>query len=150
MTSLGYIIYEGPSNFDHSPVVAIASVGKSVNRKTGNMVQVWILPQKVRPSRAVMTGQDEGICNDCAFRPILARQAREGGNPLASCYVSTTNGGPNAVWHSYRSNRYEAFPWDDRSFAFDRPVRIGAYGDPAAVPLRIWKKFLKRWNHEER
>lgn len=142
--SLGYVVYDGPSKIDGAPIVALASTGKSQNRKTGDMVQVWILNQNIKPSKAVATGHDEAICGRCAFRPVMARIARDKGEEVASCYVSTTNGGPNSVWHSYRSGRYESFPWYDKKFAFDRPVRIGAYGDPAAVPLQVWDKFLQR------
>ena len=42
----GFIIYDGPSMLDGEPIVAIATM-KTSNRKTGEMVQVWILRSDV-------------------------------------------------------------------------------------------------------
>ena len=38
----GYVLWRGPSPIDGKPIVVIAVV-KSANRKTGNMIQVFIL-----------------------------------------------------------------------------------------------------------
>ena len=40
----GYVLHEGPSPFDGQPIVSIATLHSS-NRKTGDMVQTWILPR---------------------------------------------------------------------------------------------------------
>ena len=44
----GLVLYEGPSEIDGKPIVCIATLD-SRNRKTGNMVQTWILRQDVSP-----------------------------------------------------------------------------------------------------
>lgn len=41
---MGKIIWEGKSRFDGKPIVCIATEN-SKNRKTGDMVQTWILSQ---------------------------------------------------------------------------------------------------------
>ena len=44
----GYVLHEGPSPFDGQPIVSIATLHSS-NRKTGDMVQTWILPRDLHP-----------------------------------------------------------------------------------------------------
>ena len=45
----GFIIYEGPSQIDGAPIVAIATL-KSRNRKNGAMIQTWILRAYMHPA----------------------------------------------------------------------------------------------------
>ena len=63
----GYVLHEGPSPFDGQPIVSIATLHSS-NRKTGDMVQTWILPRDLHPLDAVKTGQDSCICGNCPHR----------------------------------------------------------------------------------
>lgn len=71
----GFVIYEGPSVLDGAPIVAIA-VTASDNRKTGNMVQTYILRRDVHPSEALRTGDDASIRGDCKHRPALGGASR--------------------------------------------------------------------------
>jgi hypothetical protein len=41
-TLRGVVLYEGPSELDGKPIVVVATFN-SVNDKTGNMVQTWII-----------------------------------------------------------------------------------------------------------
>ena len=59
----GYVIYRGPSLLDGAPIVAIATMQTS-NRKTGNMVQTWILREDVSPVEASKAGADASVCGD--------------------------------------------------------------------------------------
>ena len=113
--------------------VAIATglVRKSANRKTGAMVQTYILLKDTKPSDAVSTGADKAICGDCPLRPSVATGKQ--------CYVNT--GWLTKLWHSYRSGRIPAIPpatLGDLIESTGLPVRQGAYGDPAIVPTHVW------------
>jgi|VirMetMinimDraft_7_1064189.scaffolds.fasta_scaffold00786_15 hypothetical protein len=117
------IIYEGPSLLNGDPIVAIATgmVTPSTNRKTGPMIQTWILAQNEAPHTAVKSGNDAAVCGDCPARGKW-------------CYVTTFQG-PRSIWESWKRGGYPLFSSD--SFA-GKPVRFGAYGDPAAVPFEVW------------
>ena len=53
----GYVIYKGKSLADNTTdIVVIATVSKSRNDKTGNMIQTYILVDGVDPREASKTG----------------------------------------------------------------------------------------------
>lgn len=136
-TPNGIVLYRGPSMIDGAPIVAIATgfAGKSRNAKTGDMIQTWILRDDVSPVQAIKTGQDESICGDCMHRPS------NGG----SCYVKVFQA-PRSVWESDKRGIYPMAA-DLETIAnagAGRVVRLGSYGDPAAVPVAIWKVFTSR------
>lgn len=121
----GAVVYEGPSRFDGRSVVVVLTWQTS-NVKTGPMVQAWILRTDVAPAEAVRAGEDGAICGDCP------RRSGHG------CYVNTANA-PNAVYRKFRRGEYERL--DPRVAArrlTGQRLRIGAYGDPAAVPASLW------------
>lgn len=138
----GFVLWEGESRFDHSPLVVIVTEG-STNRKTGNMDQAWVLRRDVHPFHAIRTGEDAAICGDCAHRA----------NPR-SCYV-TVQHGPANIWRTYKGDKYDDLSRDtlDNAKAIvaritGRFLRFGAYGDPTAVPIEVWASmlpFLKGW-----
>lgn len=135
----GAILYEGPSLMDGSPIVVIATGlrKKSQNDKTGAMVQTWILRADVHPVESVKSGADSAICGKCPLRPLLARQTP--GVPM--CYVNK-GFGPTAVYRTYLTGAYPvASPAEVRKLAASRgrAIRFGAYGDPAAAPLALWR-----------
>lgn len=124
----GYVIYRGPSLLDGAPIVAVA-LTRSSNRKTGDMVQTYILREDVAPTEALRTGQDVSICGDCKHRPF------NGG----ACYVVVCQG-PTVVFKGLALGRYpEASPEDVGAMVSGRMVRLGTYGDPAAVPASVWE-----------
>lgn len=130
------IIFEGPSQLDGTPIVCIATTG-SQNHKTGPMVQTWILRRDVAPEAAAIDGSDAAVCGACPLRGIVKRLPNgEQVNRFRGCYVFVGQA-PQKVWESYRSERYSAA--DIRTFE-GRTVRMGAYGDPCAVPLSIWSE----------
>lgn len=126
----GYILYTGPSQIDGAPIVAIATM-QSSNRKTGAMIQAWILRSDMKPTEAVRSGADISICGDCIHRGI-------DGNGR-SCYVNVGQA-PQSVWRTWNRGGYESLK-DYRVFS-GRSFRFGAYGDPAAVPLHVWLPVL--------
>ncbi len=134
---LGYVLWEGKSRLDQSPIVVIVTLS-SINRKTGDMAQTWILHQDVRPAEAVRTGADRSICGDCAHRPFLAKLTGD-----IPCYV-TVGYAPTAVWKSYREGKYPFDPDAARHELRYKPVRLGSYGDPAAAPPHVWGDLLRK------
>jgi hypothetical protein len=127
---LGYILYEGPSVLDGAPIVAIATgIGRrSKNAKTGDMVQTWIIRSDMHPSEALSAKHDASVCGNCPHRQST------GGD----CYVDVGKA-PGAVYRAFKAGRYSRVA--PQPFA-GRLVRLGAYGDPAAVPSWVWASAL--------
>lgn len=134
------IIWKGPSQIDGKPIVLIASglENDSPNTKTGAMVQCYILRADMSPIEAVRAGADESICGNCRHRGTIVDGTVRG----RSCYVTLMHG-PRVVYDAYKRGVYpEASLFDaQRAFA-GRKVRMGAYGDPAAVPWLVWACIL--------
>ena len=145
----GYICYEGPSRLDGKPVVVIATgVGdtkseQTKNSKTGPMVQVWILRSDIPPIEAISTGEDVSICGSCPLRGIVEKLKNRTANKMRSCYVSVKNA-PRAIYESYREGNYEHLTDDVRWES--QATRLGAYGDPAAIPYRVSRNLISRGN----
>ena len=137
-----FIIYEGPSLIDGSPIVAIAQV-KSGNRKTGDMVQTWILRSDIDPITASRTGADSAICGDCPHKGKPSDKAT-GWAKDRTCYVNLLFA-PNGVYKAYKRGAYEVarVPDNIATIGLGRGVRLGSYGDPAAVPSYIWESLTR-------
>ena len=128
-----YVLWKGPSRLDGKTPIAVIATGygsKSANRKTGDMIQTWIIRTDIEPHVAVKNGDDAAICGDCPFR------AGQG------CYVTTFQA-PLAVYRAFHRGSYER-PKSLESAGENRALRIGSYGDPAAAPLHVWHRFTSR------
>jgi hypothetical protein len=121
----GFILYTGPSELDGSPIVAIVTTN-SENRKTGDMSQLWILRADRSPVDALMDGSDSAICGDCVHRGDRAT-----GSPR-TCYVNVGRA-PLSVYRAWKAGRYPGL--DRADLVRGSSIRLGAYGDPAAVPF---------------
>lgn len=120
----GYILYEGPSILDGQPIVVIATL-KTNNRKTGDMVQTWIIRSDINPVEAAAQNADISICGNCPHKGT-------------SCYVNIGQA-PNAVYKAYKRGAYPYYDNVDALAMLEgRAIRFGAYGDPAAAPTAIW------------
>jgi hypothetical protein len=155
----GYIVYEGPSLIDGSPIVAIATIS-SRNKKTGRMLQTWILRADIDPLTANRTGEDYSICGECPLRGTANPGKVSGTADNRGCYVQIGQA-PASVYRTYKAGRYpKAIVYGGLLFPPDvaakggscigkgEIVRLGAYGDPAAVPGSVWDmltKFSKGW-----
>jgi len=129
----GFVVYEGPSRLDSEPVVLVVTLS-SLNTKTGDIPQAWVLRADVSPSEAIQTGRDRSICGDCVHRSGTA-QGR-------SCYVIWWQG-PLKVYDAYRRSAYARLePLAAARELRARPIRIAAYGDPAAIPFDVWRELL--------
>ena len=136
------IIYNGPSLLDGTAIIAIATFSNR-NSKTGTMLQTYILCRDQHPVEANKTGNDSAICGACNLRGIA--------NPLSpkkladdrECYVNLAYG-PSIVYKAFHNGVYpDATNAEARSLLGEnRVVRIGTYGDGAAVPSHIWDEVL--------
>ncbi len=126
----GFTLYVGDS-------FAVIATMKTSNRKTGNMVQVWIIRTDVNPVEAVAQGLDSLICGTCIHRgdPLTGRKR--------SCYVNVGQA-PLAIYKAYHKGNYPHLAIADylREFAA-RKIRLGAYGDPALIPEEIIAELCK-------
>tara|TARA_Y100000310_G_scaffold345352_1_gene464033 strand:+ start:3644 stop:4342 length:699 start_codon:yes stop_codon:yes gene_type:complete len=128
----GVILWEGPSQFDGEQIVAIATGLKSAtsNDKTGDMIQTWIMRVDTAPHVAIKDKSDVSVCGDCTHRG-------------STCYVKTFHG-PLNVWKAYHKGAYpRATLAEIEEVARGREARVGSYGDPAAVPIHIWRAYIK-------
>jgi hypothetical protein len=135
-----FIIYEGPSLIDGSPIVAIAQV-KTGNRKTGDMVQTWVIRSDIDPITASRTGADTAICGDCPHKGTPSDKAT-GWAKDRTCYVNLLFA-PNGVFKAYRKGAYDTAQGHDAiaAIAKGKGVRLGSYGDPAACPSYVWESL---------
>ena len=126
------IIYDGLSEINSEPIVAILTDNASKNRKTGPMGQFWIMPQAVSPVVSVKTGYDAAVCGSCVLR-------RSDGGP---CYVNAGHG-PEAIWKAWLNGSYIDNTVLTPTRALRRlKVRLGAWGDPAALPFWVVEDLL--------
>lgn len=127
------IIWKGISLIDGvTPIVCIMTGldAKSANRKTGAMVQTYIIRSDMHPVQAAGTRQDVGICGGCVHRK------QESGR--RTCYVNLGQG-PRSVYDAYTRGVYPAVSLETAAAAVaGKFVRFGTYGDPAAVPAEVW------------
>jgi hypothetical protein len=145
--STGYTVYQGPSALDGSPIVAVVTL-RSSNTKTGDMAQLWILPALANPVEAVKRGVDASVCGDCKHRGV--------NGSARTCYVNVGQA-PLSVYRAYTAGRYtHSLDAACDAIAYDAlKVRLGAYGDPAALPLEIiarlasassgWTGYTHQW-----
>lgn len=136
----GTIFYEGPSEIDGAPILGVATGLKGTrNRKIGaTFIQTWILRADLDPVAAIHAGADESICGACPHRGIMD----SGRNRARSCYV-VVHQAPLNVWRTAGRGRYpRTSEAETRALFAGRPIRLGAYGDPAAIPFAVWESIL--------
>jgi hypothetical protein len=98
------------------------------------MVQTYILRADQAPLDAIRAGDDESICGDCVHRPALG----------GSCYVDVSKS-VTSVFSAWVRGSYPLLaPAAAADMVAGRMVRMGAYGDPAAIPAGIWRRLLRR------
>jgi hypothetical protein len=134
----GFIAWQGPSELDGAPIALIA-VRNSANTKTGALVQTYIIRTDIKPTDATKTGADSSICGDCKHRKV---------DGMGTCYVRVENG-PLIIFKSMLKGNYPSLTLEESAEQLTgEQVRLGAYGDPAAVPTHVWHAILagaKNW-----
>lgn len=156
------LIYNGPSLLDGEPIIVVTVPDYS--KKVGTMLLSWIILRDVDPRVAAYDGRDESICGAC---PLRAKEPFAGAvSGFASpqtqtavtkraCYVRP-HLEPWVIWTKYHDDEYpdvsgimwaadlssdEWGRWRKKINPTRMPVRIGSYGDPAAVPTYVWKNL---------
>jgi hypothetical protein len=148
----GFIFYEGPSMIDGNPIVGIATYDTE-NRKTGDLVQTWIMRSDINPIDAINTGKDESICGSCPLRGRIADVAERTKkiskfntltvNKGRGCYVSIQQA-PLSIYNTYKKGNYKVLSDESASRNFkNRGLRYGSYGDPVAIPQNNWGMLRK-------
>ena len=136
------IIYRGPSLIDGAPIVVIA-IDSARNTKTGRMVQTYILRADIDPRDASKSGADASICGACPHRgaPTTDPKAKQAKN--RSCYVLLGQG-PLIAYRTMLRGGYPTVTGHAAIAAIGagKLVRLGTYGDPAAVPSYIWESLI--------
>jgi hypothetical protein len=141
----GFILHED----QHRVIIATGFSTPSDNRKTGDMVQIWILCKAEDPVTAIRTGLDRLICGNCRHRghEVDGRFGVE-----RTCYVNEGQA-PLGIWKAWKAGRYPAL----RSLEVftGRKVRFGAYGDPTHLPISLalaiagaasgWTGYTHQW-----
>ena len=141
MANESYIIYEGPSMIDGAPIVCIAQ-RNSGNRKTGDMVQTFIIRSDIDPITASRTGGDHAVCGTCPHRG----KAHDGDNGQAigrTCYVTLAHA-PLGKYKAYKRGAYPTASGHAAIAAIGagRMVRLGTYGDMSAIPSYVTDSLL--------
>ena len=132
------IIYNGPSLLDGQPIVVIATYSNR-NTKTGRVVQTYILREDINPLEASKTGADFSICGDCPMRGEVTTDPERKQAKGRRCYVNLGQG-VLITWRAYKRGVYAE--GSARDMGRGRFVRVGTYGDPAAVPSDVWDELL--------
>lgn len=125
----GYVVYQGPSAINGEEIVAIVTMG-SDNPKTGDMTQLWILSANESPLAASKSGGDSSVCGGCTLRHHLD----------GACYVNIGLA-PEQIWKSWKRGIYPVLADNDLDLLDEKPMRLGAYGDPAALPMGLLQKL---------
>ena len=123
------VLYKGISLLDDETPIMVVMSGynkDSTNDKTGPLVQLYILPIDILPRDAYTSGS-KAVCGDCKY------------NGNNGCYVRWSH--LKGIWSSARSQPY--IPrYLAKEFLRGLRVRVGAAGDPAAIPFSFWKDIL--------
>lgn len=132
-----FVVWEGASLIDGKPVVLVATRGTrgKANKKTGSLIQTYILRRdsNLNPVEASLNGEDSSICGDCPHTKAKA----------GSCYVRVEQG-PLIVWKAYQRGIYPRLTLAEvQEQLSGELVRLGAYGDPAAIPQAVWEIALR-------
>jgi hypothetical protein len=128
------VLYNGPSWLDGAPIVCVATL-RSTNRKTGEMIQTWVMRADVGPLDASKLALDASVCGQCPRRWSL------GGD----CYVNLGQAS-RSVWAHWERSGCPNANWAQHVDALRQGARhgfrMGSYGDPWAVPFQVWRDVL--------
>jgi hypothetical protein len=149
------LLYRGPSRLDPTRRIVVVAIGfdGARNSKTGpGMVQIYIMaePTQAVPTPALaarLQGGDKGACGTCPFQGIYAPTTGERIDGTRACYVHLGQG-PAQVAKALAAGVYEDWTGATAGQIADmftgRGVRLGAYGDPAAMPYTLLRALVRR------
>jgi hypothetical protein len=134
------VFYRGPSLIDGAPIVGVA-VYSDRNSKTGRVLQTYIIRADMNPLEASKTGADVSICGTCPLRGTPTADPARKQAAGRRCYVNLGQG-PLSVFRALERGRYPDV--DPAAIGAGRMVRVGTYGDPAAIPGEVWDAMLSQ------
>ena len=126
------VIWEGKSPYNGAEIMLLGGAVKdpSRNRKTGWMIQMYILVKNVPPVEAVRLELDASVCGNCSMR----------WNKGGGCYVTPLFMTP--MWKKgLEAPRITPTELARLADKYNSPIRQGAYGDPAFVPMYVWEEL---------
>ena len=133
-TARGVELWRGPSAFDGKDIVVIATF-ISDNIKTGDMIQTWVFRTDRTPVDTWIGGGEPSICGSCPMQ-----HKSSGGSSL--CYVNRIP--LNQIYNAWKRGLYPKFnPKLHLRYFAGRPIRLGAYGDVAMAPIKVFLPILK-------
>lgn len=139
------IIYHGPSQLDKTREIICVVTDNSSNTKTGSeLLQTWILDATTPPIQNNREGTDTAICGDCRHRgqAVLSKEKKQGFAQFRSCYVNLLFS-PNNIYKCFKGGKYKYLNNEEiRNLGKNRLIRVGSYGDGAAIPIDIWQNLL--------
>jgi len=150
----GVLLWHGPSQINGEPVFAMIQFG-SGNRKTGSMRQTYILSAERSPLAALQNRLEESICGTCPHRPQAdgTRSCYVDQRSLATVWQSVTGSGIRmgiATEGRYLTlQEVASLCGVDTKRALEllgmgERVRLGTYGDPAAIPAALWSTLTSQ------
>jgi len=128
-----FILYHGPAMLPYKGIITVVVFLSDSNPKTGTCIAVAILPgDGKRAMSDRKRGLDISVCGVCPFRSIAS-----GGK--GGCYVSAFAlmgyaGSASAAW-----KRADPYAMPESTII---PMRLGAYGDPAAIPVESFQRLM--------
>lgn len=145
-----FILWRGASEIDGKPIVCVATgVGRpSQNAKTGPMVQIFVMVDGKLPMDAIKDGSHDSVCGSCPHRGGP-------GNGVRTCYVNVAKS-VQGIGRKLMAEGYPSpSPLECLSSLKGKRVRVGAYGDPGALPNAVlepimaisgsWTGYTRRW-----
>lgn len=124
------ILYEGPSLLGNGEQIVVIAINDSKNAKTGGMVQTYIINVDETPLIAKNSEKGKAICGDCKHRGT-------------SCYVRVEQA-PTGIYKAYLRGSYKKLTQDEiRRLMMNQHVRMGTYGEPAAITRKNWEQWLE-------
>ena len=142
--STRYLIVESPV---HDQEVLLAVTPGSSNEKTGGMAQLFILHPDDYPLEISKQGKDDRVCGSCPLRHSLG----------GACYVTLFQA-PRSVYMGWvKSGKRVDSAEEFVELCRGKPVRFGAYGDPAHIPAWLateimaasagWTAYTHQWRN---
>ena len=162
MTTHNAVLWRGPSLVDGERIRVVASclALPSTNRKTGDAVQIKVMPDEVDAYHAVWLGKDVSVCGDCPLCPSKSnvckacghenkirsglRACQNCGEPVVSCYVVTRF--LNSSWKSTTGKSVDPdciekvvkmATWRGAM------VRFGEYGNMSVIPEEVIRPLFE-------
>lgn len=132
-------IYVGPSKLNGELIRGVITETtintKLTDRLKAEVLQLWILPHDTHPIVAIADGTDESVCGQCPLRSF-----RNGEKVPRLCYVNPNPIG--SVWRHSHDNPIIS-PTEAVRGSRARLLRLGAYGDPAALPFALVEELCR-------